>query len=103
MLEHKTGFPPLQMHLEELAITYTERTKEGPAREHIKREYNAIQATIAHQFRPKTKPPMRPTRRDKLKRIAATIIKIDIWQADLSEAQYRKSRRAKVQEAFKEQ
>ena len=46
---------------------------------------------------------MRPTKRDKLKRIAAAIIKIDIWQANLSKAQYRKSKKAKVQEAFKEQ
>jgi hypothetical protein len=43
---------------------------------------------------------MRPTRRDKLKRMAAAISGIDIRPADLSEAQYRKSRRAKVQEAF---
>jgi hypothetical protein len=48
VLEHETGFPPLQMHLEELAVAYTERTREGPAREHIEREYNAIRATIAH-------------------------------------------------------
>jgi hypothetical protein len=30
------------MHLEELAIAYAERTREGPAREYIKREYNTI-------------------------------------------------------------
>ena len=102
MLEYKTGFLPLQMHLEELAVAYTERTKKGLAKEYIKREYNVIQATIAHWFRPKMKPPMRPTRRDKLKRMAAAITKTDIRQADLSEAQHRKSRRAKVQEVFKE-
>ena len=102
MLEHETGFPPLQIHLEELAVAYAERTREGPAREHIEREYNAIWATIAHQFRPKTKPPMRPTRRDKFKRMAAAITGTDVRQADLSEAQHRKSRRAKIQEAFKE-
>ena len=91
------------MHLEELAVAYAERTREGPAREHIEREYNAIQATIAHRFRPKTKPPMRPTKRDKFKRIAAAITKTDIWQADLSKVQYRKSKRAKIQKAFKKQ
>ena len=96
------GFLPLQIYLEELAIAYTEKIREGPAREYIKRECNAIRATIAHWFRPKMKPPMRPTRRDKLKRMVAAIIGTDIWQADLSEAQYRKSRRAKIQEAFKE-
>ena len=42
------GFLPLQIHLEELAIAYIEKTQEGPAREHIKRECNTIQATIAH-------------------------------------------------------
>ena len=103
VLEHEMGFPPLQIYLEELAVAYTKRTREGPAREHIKREYNAIQATIAHWFWPKMKPPMRPTRRDKLKRMAAAIIKTDIRQADLFKVQYRKSRRAKVQEAFKKQ
>ena len=50
VLEYKTGFPPLQIHLKELAVTYIERIREGLAREHIKRKYNAIQATIAHQF-----------------------------------------------------
>jgi hypothetical protein len=48
VLEHKTGFPPLQIHLEELAIAYAERTREGPAREHIKRECNTIRAIIAY-------------------------------------------------------
>ena len=48
------------------------------------------------------KPPMRPTRRDKLKRMAAAITGTDMRPADLSEAQYRKSKRAKVQEAFEE-
>ena len=84
------------MHLEELAVAYVERTQEGPAREHIKREYNTIRAIIAHQLRPRRKPPMRPTRRDKLKRMAAAMLGIDIRLADLSKAQYRKSRRAKV-------
>ena len=72
------GFPPLQIHLEELAVAYTKRTREGLAKEHIKREYNTIRAIIAHWFRPKTKPPMRPTKRDKLKRMAAAITKINI-------------------------
>ena len=49
------------------------------------------------------KPPMRPTRRDKLKRMAAAITGASARPADLSEAQYRKSRRAKVREAFEEQ
>ena len=102
MLEHETGFPPLQIHLEELAVAYIERTREGPAREYIKRECNIIRATIAHQLRPRKKPLMRPTRRDKLKRIAAAILGTDTRPADLSEAQYRKSRRANVQEAFEE-
>jgi hypothetical protein len=72
------------MHLEELAIAYVERTWEGPAREHIKRECNTIQATISHQLRPRTKLLMRPTRRDKLKRIAAAILGRDTRPADLS-------------------
>ena len=45
---------------------------------------------------------MRPTRRDKLKRIAAAILGTDMRPADLSKAQYRKNRRATVQEAFEE-
>ena len=86
----------------DLAVAYAERTREGPAREHIEKECNTIRATIAHQLRPRIKPPMRPTRRDKLKRMAATIPGTDVRPADLSEAQYRKSRRARVQEAFEE-
>ena len=57
----------------------------------------------AHQFQPRMKPSMRPTRQDKLKRMAAAITKINVQPADLSEAQYKKSRRAKVWEAFEEQ
>jgi len=90
------------MHLEELTVAYAERTREGPAREHIERECNTIWATIAHQFRPRMKPPMWPTRRDRLKRMAAAITGTNARPADLSEAQYRKSRRAKVWEAFEE-
>jgi len=48
VLEHETGFLPIQMHLKELVVIYAERTQKGPAREHIKRECNTIQATIAH-------------------------------------------------------
>ena len=96
VLKHKTGFPPLQIHLEELAVAYTERTQEGPAREHIKRKCNTIRATIAHQFWPRMKPLMRPTRRNKLKRIITAILKTYIQLADLSKAQYRKSKRAKI-------
>ena len=84
------------MHLEELAVAYAERTWEGPAREYIERECNIIRAMIAHQLRPKRRPPIRPTRRDKLKRMAATILGIDTRPADLSKAQHRKSRRAKI-------
>ena len=91
------------MHLEELAVAYAERTKEGPAREHIERECNTIWATIAHQFQPKTKLPMRPIRRDKLKRMAAAITKTNVWLADQSEAQFKKNKRAKVQKAFEKQ
>jgi hypothetical protein len=36
------------MHLEELAIAYAERTREGLVREHIKRECNTIRAIIAY-------------------------------------------------------
>jgi hypothetical protein len=36
------------MHLEELAIAYIERTREGLVREYIKREYNTIWAIIAY-------------------------------------------------------
>ena len=103
VLEHKTGFLPIQIHLEELAVAYAERTQKGPAREHIKRECNTIQTTIAHCLWPRTKPPMWPTRQDKLKRMAADITEIDVWLADLSEAQFRKNRRAKVQKVFKKQ
>jgi len=46
---------------------------------------------------------MRPTRQDKLKRMAADIIGTDVWPADLSEAQFRKNKRAKVQKVFKKQ
>jgi len=49
------------------------------------------------------KPLMWPIRRDKLKRMAATIIKTNAQPADLFKAQYKKSRRAKVWEAFKKQ
>ena len=42
VLEHKIGFPPLQIYLEELAIAYIERTLKGPAREYIKKECNII-------------------------------------------------------------
>ena len=42
VLKHKTGFPPLQIHLKELTVAYIERTQEGPARKYIKREYNTI-------------------------------------------------------------
>ena len=48
VLKYKTGFPPLQIYLEELTVAYTEKTQEGLAKKHIKREYNIIQATIAH-------------------------------------------------------
>ena len=96
VLEHEMGFPPIQMHLEELAVAYAERMWKGPAREHIKKECNTIQATIAHQFWPRMKPSMQPTRWDKLKRIVATTTETSAWLADLSEVQYRKSRRAKV-------
>ena len=48
VLEYEIGFPPLQIYLEELAVTYIEKIKEGLAKKHIKREYNAIQAIIAH-------------------------------------------------------
>ena len=44
------GFPLLQIHLEELAVAYVERTQEGPAREHIEKKCNTIQAIIAHQL-----------------------------------------------------
>ena len=91
------------MHLEELAVAYAERTREGPVREHIGRECNTIRAMIAHQFQPRIKPTMRPTRRDKLKKMAAAILETDVRPADLSEAQHRKSRRAGVKEAFKKQ
>jgi hypothetical protein len=36
------------MHLEELAIAYAERTREGLVREYIKKECNTIQAIIAY-------------------------------------------------------
>ena len=74
------------MHLEELAIAYAERTREGPVREHIKKECNNIRAMIAHQLRPRTKPLMRPTRRDKLKRMAVAILGIDKRLVNLSKA-----------------
>jgi len=48
VLEHEMGFPPLQMHLKELAVAYAERTREGLAREYIERECNTIRAIIAH-------------------------------------------------------
>ena len=102
VLEYKTGFLLLQMHLEELAVAYAERTREGPAREYIERECNTIRATIAHQLQPRMKLTMRPTRRDKLKKMAAAISGTDVRPADLSEAQHRKSRRAGVKEAFEE-
>ena len=91
------------MHLEELTVAYAKRTQKEPVREHIKRECNTIQATIAHQFWPRMKPLMWPTRWDKLKRMATAITKTNAQPADLSETQYRKSRRAKIQKAFKEQ
>jgi hypothetical protein len=98
VLEHETGFPPLQIHLEELAVAYTERIWKGPAREHIKRECSIIRAKIAYQpqLQPRTKPLMRPTRRDKLKKMAAAITGTDTRLTNLSKAQYRKSRRAKI-------
>ena len=37
VLKHKTRFPLLQMYLEELAVVYVKKTKEGLAREHIER------------------------------------------------------------------
>ena len=86
VLKHEMGFLPLQIHLEELAVAYIERTQEGLTKKHIKRECNTIQATIAHQLWPRTKPLMRPTRRDKLKRIIAAILGTDIQLADLSKA-----------------
>ena len=91
------------MHLKKLAVIYAEKTKKGPAKEHIKKECNTIWATIAHQFQLKIKPLMRPTRQNKLKKMAAAITKTNVQPADLSKAQYRKSKRAKVQKAFKEQ
>ena len=86
VLKHEIGFLPLQIHLKELTIAYIKKTQKGPAREYIKREYNTIQATIAHQLWPRMKPLMRPIRQDKLKRITAAILKTDIWPADLSKA-----------------
>ena len=76
------------MHLEELAVAYIERTWKGPVREHIKRECSTIRAKIAYQpqLQPRTKPLMRPTRRDKLKKIAAAIIGINTRLIDLSKA-----------------
>ena len=50
VLEHEMGSLSLEMHLEELAVAYTERTRERPAREYIERECNTIQTTIAHRF-----------------------------------------------------
>ena len=102
VLKHKIGFLPLQIHLEELAVAYIKKTQEGLAREYIKRECNTIQAIIAYQLQPRIKLLVWPTRRDKLKRIIAAILKTDIWLVDLFKAQYRKSRRAKIQKAFKE-
>ena len=84
VLEYKTGFPPIQIYLKELAVTYAERIQEGPAREHIKRECNTKQATIAHQFQPRIKPLMWPTRQDKLKKMAAVITETNAQPADLS-------------------
>ena len=101
VLEHEMGFLPIQIHLKELAVAYAEKIQEGPAKKYIKRECNTIWAIIAHQFQPRIKPPMWPTRRDKLKKMAATITGINVQPADLFEVQYRKSRRAKVWKAFK--
>jgi len=50
VLEYKIGFPPLQMHLEKLAIAYMERIQKGLIREHIKKECNTIRATIVYQL-----------------------------------------------------
>ena len=50
VLEHEMGFLPLQIYLEELAVTYIKKIREGPARKHIKKKYNTIQAIIAYQF-----------------------------------------------------
>ena len=96
VLKHKTGFPLIQIHLEKLTVIYTKRTQERPARKHIKKECNTIWAIIAHQFWPRMKPLMQPTRQDKLKKMVAAITGTSSWPADLSEAQYRKSRRAKI-------
>ena len=97
------GFLPLQIHLKELTVAYAKKTQKGPAKKHIKKECNAIQDTIAHWFQPKTKLPMQPTKKNKLKKMAAAITKTDIQQADLSKAQHRKNKRVKIQKAFKKQ
>ena len=44
---------------------------------------------------------MWPTRRDKFKRIAAAIIKIDIWQADLSKYNIGRAERLKYKRHLK--
>ena len=74
------------MHLKELAIVYAKRTREGLAREYIKKEYNTIRAIVAYRLRPRIKLLIRPTRQDKLKRIAAAILRIDIRLIDLFKA-----------------
>ena len=102
VLEHEMGFLPIQMHLKKTGCSLCKKDARGLAKKHIKRECNAIQATIAHHFRPKTKPLMRPIGRDKFKRMAAAITETDVWPADLFKAQHRKSKRAKIQKAFKE-
>jgi len=74
--------------------------REGPAREHIEKKCNTIQATIAYQFWPKTKSLMRPIKQNKLKRMATAITETDVQPVDLFKMQHRKSKRAKVQKAF---
>ena len=46
---------------------------------------------------------MWPTKQDKFKRMAATIIKTNAQPADLFKAQYKRGRKAKVWKAFKKQ
>ena len=102
VLEHKAGCPPLAIQLKKQAAAYTERTRTGSTRKHIKTECNNTRAYITQHLKPTICILMQPTRRDKIKRMAAAITGPYNKPEDTSKATYRKQRRALISQNYKD-
>jgi len=100
VLEHETGCPPLPIHLEEQVIAYTERTRQGPARQHIEEACNNTRVTINRRFPPRKHPTPHTTRRDKLHQLVAATTGADQRRGEQTEQVYKKQRRGLVHKAY---